>query len=554
MIPAWSDARKMVRRQASKLTEDGEESDRSSETSSPHPPSLISAERPRAPRKARSASSGLSSSASPPFVASHSPSLPTKALLPANLKGDVSYGSLSSVAPTELKQNEEASLESASSSEPPLPTSSSPSSLSGKPPPPDFSLSSDLYTFYTQLSSSPFLSSLLLFCPLGLASSVLSFPDIVQFVTNFLAIIPLAWLLGMVTEEIALRTSQTVGALLNATFGNAVELIVSVVALRKGFVRLVQTSLLGSVLSNLLLVLGTSFLLGGLRYEQQQYNRKGAAIFASMLLLACLALAVPSAYVNAFDAEVNQQDVLDISRITAVIIFAIYLLYLYFQLFTHTAMFKEEKSPHSAHRAPVAPDDASDEDDGEDGEGDEDEEEDEEPLISLSSALFLLLVITLLISFCSDNLIDSIAPVTRAWNINESFIGIILLPIVGNAAEHATAVTCALKNKLDLSIGVAVGSSTQIALFVIPFVTLLGWAIGQPMTLNFSEFEMIVLVMSVLIVNFLVKDGESNWLLGCMLIASYAILATSFYFYPILPNESVASITTSIHKTAGGGD
>ena len=243
------------------------------------------------------------------------------------------------------------------------------------------------------------------------------------------------------------------GALLNATFGNAVELIVSVVALRKGFVRLVQTSLLGSVLSNLLLVLGTSFLLGGLRYEQQQYNRKGAAIFASMLLLACLALAVPSAYVNAFDAEVNQQDVLDISRITAVIIFAIYLLYLYFQLFTHTAMFKEEKSPHSAHRAPVAPDDASDEDDGEDGEGDEDEEEDEEPLISLSSALFLLLVITLLISFCSDNLIDSIAPVTRAWNINESFIGIILLPIVGNAAEHATAVTCALKNKLDLSIG-----------------------------------------------------------------------------------------------------
>ena len=559
MIPAWADARKMVRR-ASKLTDDSDESDRSEVSSPHHTPTTIGLSGSGGQRRAKSASA-LSSSSSPILPRHHS--IDSAAL----------YGSFPE---EELPSLLEAKETHHDTHTPPLPsqpphhphtshhhhshshgvridasTSSSPSSTI-KPlhshPPPTFTLTSDLYTFYQQLTSSPFLSSLLIFCPLGILSSALSFPDFIQFLTNFLSIIPLAWLLGMVTEEIALRTSQTVGALLNATFGNAVELIVSLVALRKGLIRLVQTSLLGSVLSNLLLVLGTSCLLGGLRYEQQVYNRKGAQIYASMLLLACLALAVPSAYVNAFDAEFNIADILDISRITAVIIFAIYLLYLYFQLITHTQMFMEE-SPRARPTTPTDHIEAGIEDEEE-----EDEEEGEEPLISLSSALFLLLVITLLISFNSDNLIDSIAPVTRAWNINESFVGIILLPIVGNAAEHATAVTCALKNKLDLSIGVAVGSSTQIALFVIPFVTLVGWGIGQPMTLNFSEFEMIVLVMSVLIVNFLVKDGESNWLLGCMLIASYAILATSFWFHPVQPGEDVASITTSIHKSNLGND
>jgi len=179
-------------------------------------------------------------------------------------------------------------------------------------------------------------------------------------------------------------------------------------------------------------------------------------------------------------------------------------------------------------------------------------------MLSLTFSLLLLLFITVTISMCSDLLIDSIEPVTRAFHINESFVGIILLPIVGNAAEHATAVSCAIKDKLDLSIGVAVGSSTQIALFVIPFVTLLGWWLDEPMTLNFSEFEMIVLVMSVLIVNFLVKDGESNWLLGSMLIASYMILATAFWFCPVVVgSEIVAGVELQSHMSdvnKGGGE
>ena len=518
----------MVRR-ASKLTDDSDDSDRSHESPRLHHATLQHAGKPKSNRSLH--------------------------------KGDNSYGSLAGV---EVKEDDaEEASPTAKSPPPPLHQHNSPPthphhvllpvrspksaatptrSLPPATPPtatkPETSLASDLHTFWTQLLSAPYLSALLLCIPPALLSSLLSFSSSVTFILTFLSIIPLAWLLGMVTEELALRTSQTVGALLNATFGNAVELIVSVQALRKGLIRLVQTSLLGSVLSNLLLVLGTSFLLGGLRYERQLYNWRGAQIYASMLLLACLALAVPSAYVNAFDAEVNIVDVLDISRVTALIIFCVYLLYLYFQLITHRSVFSDEY----------------DDVDGEAGNESEEAEEDEveEPMLSLTFSLLLLLLITLAISSCSDLLIDSIEPVTRAFHINESFVGIILLPIVGNAAEHATAVSCAIKNKLDLSIGVAVGSSTQIALFVIPFVTLLGWWLDQPMTLNFSEFEMIVLVMSVLIVNFLVKDGESNWLLGSMLVASYAILATAFWYHPVMLGDEVVSTSMRTSSTDGG--
>ena len=538
MIPAWSDARKMVRR-ASKLTDDSEDSDRSHESPRLHYATLQQAGKHRPTRPLQKGDSGYGSlpgaevkeedtedgtptAKSPLYQHSSPPNRHHHVLLPI----------LSPKAATPPTQ--------------PRPTAKPPTALK-----PETSLASDLHTFWTQLLSSPYLSALLFCIPPALLSPLLSFPSSLTFILTFLSIIPLAWLLGMVTEELALRTSQTVGALLNATFGNAVELIVSVVALRKGLIRLVQTSLLGSVLSNLLLVLGTSFLLGGLRYERQLYNWRGAQVYASMLLLACLALTVPSAYVNAFDAEVNIVDVLDISRVTALIIFCVYLLYLYFQLITHRSVFTDEyddmdDAPQSAGEA-----DGSRENDGEEADGDEMEE----PMLSLTFSLLLLLFITVAISLCSDLLIDSIEPVTRAFHINESFVGIILLPIVGNAAEHATAVSCAIKNKLDLSIGVAVGSSTQIALFVIPFVTLLGWWLDEPMTLNFSEFEMIVLVMSVLIVNFLVKDGESNWLLGCMLVASYTILATAFWFCPVGAGDgSVVSVALRGSSATNGGE
>ena len=530
MIPAWSDARKMVRR-ASKLADDSEDSDRSHESPRPYHATLQQPSKHRPTRPP-----GGYGSVHP------TPGAEVKQDETDNGNGPTSKSPHLYHNTSPLQQHHHVSLPVHSATPTPSQHSAKPSTAAHKP---DTSLASDLHTFWTQLHSSPYLSALLFCIPPALLSPLLALPSSVTFILTFLSIIPLAWLLGMVTEELALRTSETVGALLNATFGNAVELIVSVQALRKGLIRLVQTSLLGSVLSNLLLVLGTSFLLGGLRYERQMYNWRGAQVYASMLLLACLALTVPSAYVNAFDQEVNIVDVLDISRVTAVILFCVYLLYLYFQLITHRSVFANEYDD-------VA--EAADEDGEASGGEEADETAIEEPMLSLTFSLLLLLLITLAISSCSGLLIDSIQPVTRAFHINESFVGIILLPIVGNAAEHATAVSCAMKDKLDLSIGVAVGSSTQIALFVIPFVTLLGWWLDQPMTLNFSEFEMIVLVMSVLIVNFLVKDGESNWLLGGMLVASYMILATAFWFHPtVAGDEVVSSVELHASRTIGGG-
>lgn len=382
----------------------------------------------------------------------------------------------------------------------------------------------DCKVMRTQVVEHPFLGSLLLCVPIGVVSSIYQSSmsssvgdlisentlSVVVFLSNFLSIIPLAWVLGNVTEELAVRVGPTMGGFLNAAFGNLVELIVAISALRKGMIALVQQSLLGSILSNMLLVLGMSFLLGGLKYSNQYFNKGGANIFASMLLLACLALAVPSAYVGAFQLEANQADILDISRVSAVIIFSIYLMYMYFQMKTHTSLFESEPD------LSLSPDD----------------DVDEEPTMTLTGVLFFLAAVTLLIAVCSNVLIDSIQPITVAYSINESFVGIILLPIVGNAAEHATAITVAMRNKVDLSIGVAIGSSTQIALFVIPLCVLLGWVIDQPMTLDFGEFATVALVMSVLIVTFVVKDGVSNWLLGAFLIGSYIILATSFFFHP----------------------
>jgi Ca2+:H+ antiporter len=370
-------------------------------------------------------------------------------------------------------------------------------------------LPTDLAVIYLILRSNLFLCSFLVFVPLGIVAANFSWSPTYIFSFNFLAIIPLAWLLGAATEEIAAHTNATLGGLLNASFGNAVELIVSVIALQKGYIKLVQTSLLGSILSNMLLVLGMSFFLGGLRFRLQNFNKKGAQIFSCMLLLACLAISIPSAYVASFSPSPSLDSVLDISRITGAVVFLVYLCYLVFQLYTHQDVFESESM----------------------------EEEEESSEMSLYSAIALLSAVTLCVAICSEYLVDAIEPITRRWGINEAFVGIILLPIVGNAAEHATAVTVAMKNKLDLSLGVAIGSSTQIALFLIPFITILGWIIDQPMSLNFTMFETVVLVLSVVTVNFIINEGTANWLIGLMLITGYFIIAVAYFFHPKDPQN-----------------
>jgi len=349
------------------------------------------------------------------------------------------------------------------------------------------------------------ISVLLVFVPLGLLSEHLGFPGPATFLFNFFAIVPLAWLLGEATESIASYTGDAIGGLLNATFGNAVEMILSIFALQAGLIRVVQGSLLGSVLSNLLLVLGMSFLMGGYYYPTQKFNKSGAGANTTLLMLACFAMVVPAIFVINFPNE-EHGSALAISHTTAVILGLMYVLFLVFQLKTHTEDFKSA--------------------------ADDDEEDEEEAPFSMGGSITILCVVTMIVAACSEALVGSIEALTEEWGISEAFVGTILVPIVGNAAEHSTAITMAMRNKMDLAIGVAVGSSTQIALFVVPFTVLAGWVMQVEMTLDFKSFETAVMVMTVMITMSTLQDGKSNWLEGAVLMCSYLLVGCAFWYMP----------------------
>ncbi|KAK1635001.1 calcium/proton exchanger [Colletotrichum phormii] len=410
----------------------------------------------------------------------------------------------------------------------------------------------------TLLSS--YINILILAAPAGIAISyVSSINKIAVFVVNFIAIIPLAAMLGFATEEIALRTGETLGGLLNATFGNAVELIVAILALAEGKVLIVQTSLIGSILSNLLLVMGFCFFFGGINRPEQHFNTTVAQTAASLLALAVASVIVPTVF-DKNDGTDNNVHVAALSRGTAVILLIIYASYLFFQLKTHNAIFNEESQKVAAKPwsrgglkegalarglagtgARMAQTGVRGHDENERQElsrmmmqrHEEDDEEEEEPQLHFLVAVGTLVGATVLIAFCAEAMVGSIDYVTKQGGISEEFVGLILLPIVGNAAEHATAVTVAIKDKMDLAIGVAVGSSMQVALFLIPLLIIIGWGMGNDaMTLSFDLFQVAVLFVAVLLVNYLIADGKSHWLEGLQLICLYAIIATCSWWYP----------------------
>jgi Ca2+:H+ antiporter len=357
------------------------------------------------------------------------------------------------------------------------------------------------------------LSLLLLLWPLGCASHYLEWGLPVCFWMNFAAMIPLAKILGDATEELAAGLkNDTVGGLLNATFGNAVEMILTVQTLRAGHCDVVKGTLLGSVLSNLLLVLGMSFFLGGLKAKtifgaEQEFSKEAALTNMTMLLLATTAFALPTVFfVDIEDALGKDQGglVLEISRWCSIYILLAYVAFLIFQLYTHIDVFA--------------------------GQGGDDEEE--EAHLTPTFACGLLFVTTCFVAASSEWLVASIDGLVDEWRISKAFIGIILLPIVGNACEHAGAVRMAIANKVDITIGIAVGSSTQIALFVVPCSVLIGWVIDEPMDLNFGSLYTTVMVFAVLIAFSIITDGASNWLEGFMLMVAYMIVATLFWFCP----------------------
>ncbi|KAI9806032.1 MAG: hypothetical protein M1833_004439 [Piccolia ochrophora] len=372
-----------------------------------------------------------------------------------------------------------------------------------------------------------YVNVLLVFVPIGIVAGALGLNPTAVFCLNFFAIIPLASLLSFATEELSAKLGQTIGGLLNASFGNAVELIVSIVALKKNEIRIVQASMLGSILSNILLVLGCCFLLGGYGRQEQHFNMTVASTMSSLMAVACASLIIPAtlyAALRGSNAD-SKEGILLVSRGTSMILLVLYVMYLYFQLKSHASLFEETNAQ---------------EHDAEGGEGANKEEE--EHILSPVAAAVVLVLITICVAVCAEFLVDSIDNIVEKAHISKTFIGLILLPIVGNAAEHVTAVVVAMKDKMDLAIGVAIGSSMQIALLVTPFLVILGWIIGSPMTLRFETFETVVFFLSVLVVNYLIQDGASNYLEGAMLLGTYLIIALAFYVYPDDASDNIGAI------------
>ncbi|KAF2276922.1 Calcium/proton exchanger [Westerdykella ornata] len=371
-------------------------------------------------------------------------------------------------------------------------------------------------TWRTLLSN--YVNVLLVFVPLGIIAGALHWAPTAVFVLNFIAIIPLASLLSFATEELSANLGQTIGGLLNATFGNAVELIVSIVALQRNEIRIVQASMLGSILSNILLVLGCCFLAGGLRERESRFNSTVASTMSSLMAVSSASLIIPAtlyAALRTSSKRETDEHILLLSHGTAIILLILYLLYLYFQLYSHSSLFNDVEA-------------AAEE--GEGGAGTNDDESGE--ILSPFAAGTALVIVTVMVAVCAEYLVGSIDAIVESSHISKTFIGLILIPIVGNAAEHVTAVIVAYKGKMDLAINVAIGSSMQIALFVTPFLVILGWIMNRAMTLHFQGFETVVFFLSVLVVNYLIQDGKSNYLEGAMCLGTYTIIALAFYVYP----------------------
>ncbi|MEO0946696.1 MAG: calcium/proton exchanger [Cyanobacteria bacterium J06641_5] len=378
--------------------------------------------------------------------------------------------------------------------------------------------------------------AMLAFVPLSFLAERLEWGATVAFIFAALAVIPLAAFMGTATEEIAVAIGPNLGGFLNATFGNATELILAFIALRSGLTEVVKATLTGSMVSNLLLVMGFAMFLGGLRYREQQFQPVVARLNASAMNLAVIAILLPTAAAYTAGGQMDARSLELLSVAVAVVLIVVYASTLLFSMKTHTYLYEvgvANLEPEAASAAAIAREmpagsPAPAEPTTESAEAADFGEH--SPKIGLWVGV--LLAVTLGVAFESELLVGALEEATESFGFTPLFTGVILLPIIGNAAEHATAVTVAMKNKMDLSVSVAVGSTLQIALFVAPVLVLAGWAIGQPLDLEFAPFELVAVAVAVLIANSISADGKSNWLEGCLLLATYIVLGLAFFFYP----------------------
>mmetsp|Transcript_17489 Transcript_17489/g.37792 ORF Transcript_17489/g.37792 Transcript_17489/m.37792 type:complete len:594 (+) Transcript_17489:253-2034(+) len=481
--------------------------------------------------------------------------------------------------------------------------------------------------------------NLLLICvPFAIASGVAGWGDGPTFVLAMLSLIPLAERLGFVTEQLAMYTNDTLGGLLNASFGNATEVIISGFALRNNLLRVVQLSLLGSVVSNLLMVMGTAFLLGGMKHPEQRFNQTSINVNCGLLLLAVVAVLLPSLLSETETEAKGSTSELALSRFESVLMLVCYCLYLLFQLYTHRHLYEEQDSPtpapginrsesakalaaaaegnksggrrdlelaelppgqplvlgagvlhqNSVHARSSSRELADDLEAAQQGShsrsvsgrravstsgttsaaeaallgrdwrngvpgtppevsqaepdaGSERasegvveefppaEEEEEEKVLSFAGCFIWLTIVTIFISLLSEYIVDAIEGASTSLKIPMPFLVTILLPIVGNAAEHASAIIFAMRNRMEIALGVAVGSSTQISVLVVPFCVILAWIMGKDLDLNFNSFEAAVLFASVLLAIVVVQDGTSNWMKGLLLLLTYFFVAAGFW-------------------------
>ncbi len=348
----------------------------------------------------------------------------------------------------------------------------------------------------------PRLSWLLVLVPVSLAADLLFHNELLTFLTAAGAILPLAGLIGEGTEELAVHAGPRVGGLLNATFGNVTELIIAIFLVLDDEIDVVKASLTGSILGNLLLVLGLSFLVGGLRHREQSFNAQAAGVHASSLILAVIGLLMPALFVlTTGEHDFIEREV--VSASVAVVLMVLYVLALVFVMVTHEHLFRTPSH-------------------------------DEQPRWSRRRALGVLIGATVLVALEAELLVGALEPALEDLGLSKFFVGLILVPIIGNAAEHSSAILFAARNKVDVTLEIAIGSSTQVALFVAPVLVFISLAVGHPMDFVFTTFEVAAVGLSTLIVAVISSDGKSNWLEGAQLSAAYLIIAISFFFVQTL--------------------
>ncbi|XP_073008885.1 vacuolar cation/proton exchanger 1a-like [Typha latifolia] len=371
--------------------------------------------------------------------------------------------------------------------------------------------------------------------PLAVAGHYFYFGSAWLFALSLLGLIPLAERVSFLTEQIAYYTGPAVGGLLNATCGNATELIIALFALQHGKIELVKWSLVGSILSNLLLVLGTSLFCGGLANlrKEQLFDRKQADVNTGLLLLGALCHLLPMIFkyaISSGEGIIATGSTLDLSRASSIVMLLAYAAYLFFQLKTHRQLFESQEG-----------DDEND-----------DVASEEAVVVGLPCALAWLIGMTIVIAVLSEYVVSTIEAASESWGISVSFNSIILLPIVGNAAEHAGAIIFAFKNKLDITLGVSLGSATQISMFVVPLSVIVGWIMGVQMDLDFHLLETGSLIMAILVTAFSLQDGTSHYLKGFVLLLCYIAIGACFFVLKNPPNQThnvqmgVPTITSTV--------